>query len=177
MWNKPQDEQESNESPPEAKPPVVAPPPAASTSKAVLGPSISIEGTLSGDEDFLIEGRVKGQISFKKHSVTIGERGRIKADMYCKRIYVDGEVHGNLYGDEMVVIRKSGRVHGNASAPRVNIEDGAQFHGQIDMSPNEQSASGSERGSKARQAETPKPPVPTPNENPKQQTLAEDSVA
>lgn len=134
MWNKSQSEPEDFVAKPEPTPNrAPAPPP---DRQAVLGPSITIKGTLSGQEDFLIEGRVQGEVSFKQHVVTVGKRGRVDADLYCKRIFVEGEVQGNLFGEELVVIRSSGKVKGNATAPRVSIEDGAQFRGAVDMQPN-----------------------------------------
>ena len=137
MWNRQQDEPEGTETE-ESKPTPVAPTqsqPVRSSQAAVLGPSITIKGTLSGDEDLLIEGRVDGEVAFKKHTLTVGKSGRIKADLHCKKIFVEGQVNGNLYGDEIVVIKTSAKVHGNAVAPRVSLEDGCHFHGSIDMQP------------------------------------------
>jgi cytoskeletal protein CcmA (bactofilin family) len=138
VWNKNQPEPQS--ATPEPTP---APPPASSPNpsppraerQAILGPSIKIKGSLSGEEDLLIEGHVEGEVSFKRHAVTVGKRGKVDADLYCKCIFVEGEVHGNLYGEELVVVRKSANVSGNAVAPRVSLEDGSQFHGAIDMQP------------------------------------------
>lgn len=104
---------------------------------ASLGPSISISGSLSGNEDLVIEGSVEGEVRVKDHLVTISETGRVKADVYGRSICVEGEVKGNLIGDEQVIIRKSGRVSGNVTAPRVNLENGAKFKGAIDMQPAE----------------------------------------
>ena len=77
MWNKPQ--QESDAIPtPQPEPAPSNPSPAAKPDRqAVLGPSITIKGSLSGEEDLLIEGHVEGEISFKKHAVTVGKRGRV----------------------------------------------------------------------------------------------------
>ncbi len=136
MWNKPQQESDAIPTPQPSQPTPSAPPaPARTERQAVLGPSITIKGSLSGEEDLLIEGHVEGEISFKKHAVTVGKRGRVDADLYCQSIYVEGEVHGNLYGEDLVVVRKSANVKGNAVAPRVSLEDGSQFHGAIDMQP------------------------------------------
>ncbi len=106
----------------------------ASSIVATIGPSISIKGDISGDEDLVIEGRVEGAIQLGKHNVTIGHNGRVTADIRGKRICVEGEVKGDLLGDE-VLIRKSGRVEGNAKAPRVTLENGCNFRGSIDMKP------------------------------------------
>lgn len=124
---------------------------------ASLGPSISISGILTGNEDLIIEGAVEGEITVKDHMVTISETGKVKADVYGRSICVEGEVNGNLVGDEQVVIRQSGRVRGNVTAPRVNLENGAKFKGSIDMQPTESAPSGSEsakgpRGAQDRRA-------------------------
>jgi cytoskeletal protein CcmA (bactofilin family) len=111
--------------------------------RAVIGPSISIQGDLSGEEDLTILGKVKGKVDVKSNSVTIGETGHVKADVYGKLIIVEGQVEGNLYGGDQIVLRSSGNVQGNLTAPRVALEDGAQFKGAIDMEPKRQGGAGS----------------------------------
>lgn len=108
--------------------------------KAMIGPTITIKGDLSGEEDLLIEGRVEGKIDLPRHSVTVGKSGRIKADVFGKMITVEGEVEGNLFGEEHLVLRQSSTVRGNITAPRVSLEDGANFKGSIDMSSKEKPA-------------------------------------
>jgi len=101
---------------------------------ALIGPTILIKGDLTGEEDLLIDGRVEGKVELHKHNITVGKNGRVKADLYGKVITVEGEVHGNLYGEEQLVLRQSSTVRGNILAPRVVLEDGANFKGTIDMS-------------------------------------------
>ena len=100
---------------------------------ARLGPSVTIRGDLTGEEDLLIEGQLEGEVVVRQHSVTVGRSGRLTADVYGKRVVVEGEVAGNLYGVDEVVIRQAGSVQGSAVSPRVTIESGANFRGQIDM--------------------------------------------
>jgi len=102
---------------------------------ARLGPSVTIRGDLTGEEDLLIEGQLEGEVVVRQHSVTVGRSGRLTADVYGKRVVVEGEVAGNLYGVDEVVIRQAGSVQGSAVSPRVTIESGASFRGQIDMQP------------------------------------------
>src|SRR5262245_38497631 len=102
---------------------------------ATIGPSISIKGDLSGGEDLIIQGQVEGKIDLKQNNVTVGKSGRIKADIYGRLITIEGEVEGNLYGEEQVLLRQSGSVRGNIVAPRVSLEDGSKFKGSIDMEP------------------------------------------
>ncbi|HSH27782.1 MAG TPA: polymer-forming cytoskeletal protein [Wenzhouxiangella sp.] len=100
---------------------------------AMIGPSINVDGKLKGEEDLVIEGKVKGTVELKNNSVTIGSQGDVAADIYAHSIFVDGSMDGNLVASEQVVIRKSARVKGSIAAPRVSLEDGAQFNGSIDM--------------------------------------------
>jgi cytoskeletal protein CcmA (bactofilin family) len=117
--------------PPQPSAPRSQPPPA--NERALIGPSIEIKGNLSGGEDLFVEGRVEGKIELAQHSVTIGASGRIKADIRGRRIIVMGEVEGNLDGSEQIILRQSSKVRGNLVAPRVSLEEGADFKGSIDM--------------------------------------------
>lgn len=110
-------------------------PPAARGEAASIGASITVKGDISGEEDLLVQGRVEGTIDLKTNHVTVGTHGRVKADIHGRVIDIQGEVEGNLFGDEQVVVRKSGAVRGNITAPRVSLEDGANFKGTIDMEP------------------------------------------
>ncbi len=100
---------------------------------ATIGPSISIKGDLSGEEDLIVEGRVEGTIDLKQNNLTVGREGRVSASVRANTISVEGEVEGDLTGDEQVVVRRSGNVQGNINAPRVTLEDGCKFRGSIDM--------------------------------------------
>lgn len=102
---------------------------------AVIGPSIHIDGDLRGEEDLLIEGEVNGTVQLKNNSLTIGSKGKIRADVYAHSIHVEGFMEGDLYGSERVNIRKSAQVRGNITSPRVTLEDGARFKGSIEMDP------------------------------------------
>jgi cytoskeletal protein CcmA (bactofilin family) len=123
--------------------------------KATIGPSITIKGELIGDEDLLIQGRVEGRVDLRKHNITVGKSGRIKADLFGQCIHIEGEVEGNLFGDEQVVVRQSGVVHGNITAPRVSLEDGSKFKGSIDMEPKHAQPSRLPAAAEKPQAETP----------------------
>lgn len=103
--------------------------------QALIGASIHIDGTLRGEEDLLIEGKVKGTVELKKNSVTIGAKGEVNADVYAHTIVVEGRMEGQLIAAERVVIRKSAQIRGSVAAPRVSLEDGARFNGTIDMDP------------------------------------------
>ena len=100
---------------------------------AIIGPSIQIKGELQGDEDLTIDGRVEGKIELREHNLSIGQNGRIKADLFARNIVIAGEVTGNAFAAERVEIAPSGRLSGNITSPRITIADGAHFKGAVDM--------------------------------------------
>lgn len=100
---------------------------------AVIGPSIQINGDLSGEEDLIIQGKVQGTIQLKEKSLTVGTKGKVDANVLAHAIIVEGQVNGDLYGSESVAIRKTGNVNGNIVSPRVGLEEGCRFKGSIDM--------------------------------------------
>ena len=116
--------------------------------KAIIGPSLVLKGDLTGEEDLTIQGRVEGKVVLKKNGITVGRDGRVKADLYAKSITVEGDVRGNLYADERIVIRETGHVKGNLVAPRVKLDEGSKFKGSIDMD------------SAQKQTASPEPPSP-----------------
>ncbi len=95
MWKKTKDENPKPKSPPLGKSPIEQ-----LKEQAVIGPSISIKGELSGEEDLMVQGRVEGKIDLKKNNITVGKSGRIKGDIYGKFISIEGEVQGNLFGED-----------------------------------------------------------------------------
>ncbi|MFL6235294.1 MAG: polymer-forming cytoskeletal protein [Thermoanaerobaculia bacterium] len=103
--------------------------------RATIGPSIFIKGDLTGEEDLVIEGRVEGKVDLKQNNVTVGKNGRVKADVFGKVVVVEGEVDGNVFAREQAILRQSGAIRGNITAPRVILEDGSRFKGSIDMEP------------------------------------------
>ena len=100
---------------------------------AVIGPSITIKGDVTGDEDLMIQGRIEGSVDLTQHNVTIGSSGRVKAGVKGRMVVVEGEVEGDLQATEQIILRNTAKVEGSLSAPRVALEDGAVFRGGIDM--------------------------------------------
>jgi cytoskeletal protein CcmA (bactofilin family) len=103
----------------------------------MIGQTIKVKGSITGNENLTIEGTVDGSVDLPQHDLTIGESGQVSANVNAKTVKVDGQVTGDVVGSEKVIISKTGRVNGNLIAPRVTLEDGAKFKGSIDMDPGE----------------------------------------
>jgi len=105
------------------------------SSVAAIGETIRIKGDVTGTENLIIHGHVEGNVNLKGHNVTIGKKGNVEANIEANNIVVEGKLKGDMNGDEKVVIKQSGNVHGNIVSPRVTLEDGALFKGSIEMEP------------------------------------------
>jgi cytoskeletal protein CcmA (bactofilin family) len=100
--------------------------------RTIMGPTLEIEGEIEGDEDLVIQGKVKGKIVSRK-SLTIDESGRVEATVSTKNLAVSGMVVGNVEASDRVEVMREGKMIGDIKAPRVIIADGAKFKGHIEM--------------------------------------------
>ncbi len=98
----------------------------------VIGSSIVIDGEISGDEDLVIQGTVKGRISLKE-SLRVEGSGVVEADIETQNVEIGGRVTGNINASARVELRADCRVVGDIRAPRILIADGASFKGNVDM--------------------------------------------
>ena len=98
----------------------------------IIGESILISGSLNGDEDLTVRGRVEGTLTLTK-TLVVEPTGVVKAEVQVKNCVIAGAIVGNVTASESVEITKEGRMVGDINAPRVIIVDGASFRGRIDM--------------------------------------------
>lgn len=98
----------------------------------IIGESILISGSLNGDEDLTVRGRVEGTLTLTK-TLLVEPTGIVKAEVQVKNCIIAGAVVGNVTATESVEITNQGRMVGDITAPRVIIVDGASFRGRIDM--------------------------------------------
>jgi cytoskeletal protein CcmA (bactofilin family) len=101
--------------------------------RAVMGPKISFKGELVGEEDLLIQGNVEGVVYLKGHNLTIGDGAIVRADILAKNVIVEGDVTGDVIGQERIIMRSTSNVRGNVVAERITMDDGAKIRGGIDM--------------------------------------------
>lgn len=140
MWRK-QDELKPSPTPPD---PVVslAPERTQNLSTSPIEPktavghvsrAIVIKGEVTGNEDLFIDGEVKGTIRLADGNLTVGPNGRVTADIDAREVTVHGKVTGTLRGRERVQIGRTGDAEGDIVTRRIAIEEGALFHGKIDV--------------------------------------------
>ncbi len=98
----------------------------------IVGKDIVIKGELQGEQDLIIEGKVEGAISLKKHLI-VDKTGSISADAQVENITVKGRVNGNIVASDKVEISTEAKVSGDIKTPRLVIEDGAKYNGLVEM--------------------------------------------
>jgi len=99
----------------------------------VIAPGLFLRGELRGEDDLIIEGRVEGEVTLKKH-LTVETSGVVVANVATQNITIKGELRGDMTAEDKVEIHNGARVVGNIVAPRIVIAEGARFKGHIDMS-------------------------------------------
>jgi cytoskeletal protein CcmA (bactofilin family) len=100
---------------------------------AHIGKSVVIKGELSGSEDLYVDGNVEGTIELNNNSLIVGPNGIVKASVSAKGVVIQGKVDGTVKASERVELRKTAVMSGDVIAQRVAIEEGAFFHGKIDI--------------------------------------------
>ena len=100
---------------------------------ATIGGTIQFKGDLTGDEDLEVLGQVEGRIDLPSHQLTIGESGRVKAEISAKTVLVLGRVTGNVSATERLEVQSSGVIDGDIRAPRLLVQEGAKVNGAIEM--------------------------------------------
>lgn len=103
-----------------------------------LSKSLVIKGDITGRDALFIDGQVQGNISIEEGIVTIGPNGRVNADVTAREVVVHGNVTGNLTGRDRVQITHTGRATGNVVTRRISIDDGAEIHGNVEITPAEE---------------------------------------
>jgi len=98
----------------------------------VIGSSIVIDGQITGDDDLVIQGTVKGKITLKQ-SCFVEASGQVEADIQTQNIEIAGQVTGNIASSDKVELKANCRMVGDIKAPRILIADGASFKGNVDM--------------------------------------------
>ncbi len=100
---------------------------------SVIGSTLIFKGELVADEDLVIEGQVEGTIAHHNKRLTVGKQGRVRADIDASSVIIEGQLVGDIHGDEVVSLASGADVAGNIFCGRIVIEDGARFNGYIAM--------------------------------------------
>ncbi len=93
---------------------------------------MTIKGEIRTQEELLVDGEVEGML--ESHSLlTVGPKGKVKANIKAREVVIFGSVRGNVEVTEKIAIREQGNLVGDIRAAGISIDDGAYFKGSIDI--------------------------------------------
>lgn len=98
----------------------------------VVGRGISVQGTVQDAERLVVEGTVEASM-IHATEVSISQGGMFKGEAEVEDAEVAGTFNGTLTARGNLVIRGTGRVLGQARYRRLQVEDGGQISGQMEM--------------------------------------------
>lgn len=101
--------------------------------KTILGEHISIEGSILGKEDLLIEGSVKGSIKLDECHLTVGTKGQVEGEIQAENVTISGRLMGNIKARGKVEITKEANFNGEIRAKNISVEDGAYLKAVIEL--------------------------------------------
>jgi cytoskeletal protein CcmA (bactofilin family) len=110
--------------------------------KTTIGERITIEGSIRGEENLIIEGAMKGNIEMGKYDFSIGPNGRIDGDINAQNVSINGQFKGAIKALGKVAVTKEANFNGEIKAKSFSVEDGAYFKGvvELDRDPHKKSA-------------------------------------
>jgi cytoskeletal protein CcmA (bactofilin family) len=130
-------------------------------SRTVIGPGTRVAGPLHGKDDLLIEGTVEGPVTGEAQ-VTIAQGAVVKGIVRGRDVVLAGRLDFDLIGTATARLAATAELNGNIEAPRVAIDEGAVFDGQVRM----------KRTATATPAAAPTAPPPAPRAAPGASTPA-----
>jgi cytoskeletal protein CcmA (bactofilin family) len=91
-----------------------------------------VRGSLSGSGDLIVQGRMEGTVALQAH-ITVEQGGIVVANLETQELTVHGQVSGNTQASQRISISDTATYVGDLRAPRIVLEDGARFRGNIEM--------------------------------------------
>ena len=123
---------QSHSMPPASSAPLAPRPDATPRQSAAIGASMTIKGDIRAREELLVDGEVEGSLE-SQSSLTVGQNGKVRANIKAREVIVYGSVRGNVEVAEKIAIRDQGSLVGDIKAAGISIDDGAYFKGSIDI--------------------------------------------
>jgi cytoskeletal protein CcmA (bactofilin family) len=98
----------------------------------VVGRGISVQGTVTDAERLIVEGTFEASMIHATELV-IALGGVFKGEVEVEDTEIAGTIDGTLTARGNLVVRSTGKVLGTARCRRLQVEDGGQITGRIEM--------------------------------------------
>ncbi len=97
------------------------------------GASIVVKGRIAASEDFVVTGRVEGEIHLDAGVLTLAEGCEVVGEIKAPVAVVGGHLKGNVTVTERLDVRATAEIQGNLTSPSLILVDGAQVTGRVEM--------------------------------------------
>ena len=98
----------------------------------VVGRGISVQGVVQDAERLVVEGTVEATM-IHATELAIAQGGMFRGEVEVEDAEIAGTIDGTLLARGSLVVRASGKVLGTARCRRLQVEDGGQITGRIEM--------------------------------------------
>ena len=98
----------------------------------VVGRGISVQGTVQDAERLVVEGTVEASM-IHATELHIAPGGVFRGEVQVQDAEVAGTIDGTLTANGNLIIRATGRLLGTAKCRRLQVEDGGQVTGRLEM--------------------------------------------
>jgi cytoskeletal protein CcmA (bactofilin family) len=98
----------------------------------VVGRGISVQGVVQDAERLVVEGTAEATV-IHATELSIAPGGVFKGEIEVEDAEIAGTIDGTLTVRGSLIVRTTGRVLGTAKCRRLQVEDGGQITGRIEM--------------------------------------------
>jgi cytoskeletal protein CcmA (bactofilin family) len=98
----------------------------------VVGRGISVQGMVQDAERLVVEGTVEATL-INAAELSVSHGGVFKGEIEVEEAEVAGTVDGTIVARNALIVRATGVVLGTARCRRLQVEDGGQITGRIEM--------------------------------------------
>lgn len=99
---------------------------------SIIGEGSSFEGDFYVAGSVQIDGKFEGNIKTDDHLV-IGASGKVKTQINSSQVTVSGTLIGDIVAESEVVLLETGRVLGDITAAKIDVNEGAVFQGKLNI--------------------------------------------
>ncbi|MDR0967141.1 MAG: polymer-forming cytoskeletal protein [Myxococcales bacterium] len=97
-----------------------------------IGKGTLVRGDVVGAAALSIEGRLEGRLQLSAR-LTVEPTGQLDAEVWAEDVAIHGVASGSIEANATILVSAVATARAALRAPRVVIEDGARFSGDIDM--------------------------------------------
>jgi cytoskeletal protein CcmA (bactofilin family) len=98
----------------------------------VVGRGISVQGVVQDAERLVVEGTVEATM-IQATELSVAPGGMFKGEVEVEDAEIAGTIDGTLTAKGSLIVRATGKVLGTAKCRRLQVEDGGQITGRIEM--------------------------------------------